>query len=289
MIEWLINKHIIDTTNDCLPKETPETKMRIKHAKVAISKFEKTLSDEPDNKDKKYYSNKDGYMKFTTDMKARELKANLSNAKEAIRDERYKWTENIKLELLMKQMSDTLRLKIKTDTGKDPLDKSKWSYDDLEEAIKNHAVVPVDPAILAREMHEITRGDNIDETNGKIEDWLEAKEHTSKAKGNKNHRMNEDDRKVEKERFVNENVKNSLKWLLIRTHLPPKRAREVRLFEIASNEGLGLNNSKLINYVRQLERSKEVDNETINTVHLQQCSHPDPHASLIYPSVSDIL
>ena len=124
---------------------------------MAILKFEKTLSDEPDNKDKKYYSNKDGYMKFTTDMKARELKANLANAREAIRDERWKWTENIKLELLTKQMSDTLRLKIKTDTGKDPLDKSKWSYDDLEEAIKNHAVVPVDPAILAREMHDATR------------------------------------------------------------------------------------------------------------------------------------
>ena len=43
VIEWLINKHIIVTTNDCLPKETPETKMRIKQAKVAISKFEKNI------------------------------------------------------------------------------------------------------------------------------------------------------------------------------------------------------------------------------------------------------
>ena len=105
-------------------------------------------------------------------------------------------------------------------------------------------------------MHEATRGDNIDETNRKIEDWLEAIEHASKAQGNKNHRMNEDDRKVEEERFVNENVKNTLKRLLLWAHLPPKIAREVRIFEIASNEALGLNNSKLINYVRQLERSK---------------------------------
>ena len=78
--------------------------------------------------------------------------------------------------------------------------------------------------------------------------------------------MNEDDRKVEEERFVNENVKNTLKWLLLSAHLPPKIAKEVRIFEIASNEGLGLNNSKLINYVRQLERSKEEDKETINKV-----------------------
>ena len=78
--------------------------------------------------------------------------------------------------------------------------------------------------------------------------------------------MNEDDRKVEEERFVNENVNNTLKWLLLRAHLPPKIAKEVRIFEIASNEGLGLKNSKLINYVRQLEMSKEEDKETINKV-----------------------
>ena len=44
-------------------------------------------------------------------------------------------------------------------------------------------------------------------------------------------------------------------------------AREVRIFEIASNEGLGLNNSKLINYVRQLERSKEEDKKNERRVY----------------------
>ena len=76
--------------------------------------------------------------------------------------------------------------------------------------------------------------------------------------------MNEDDRKVEEERFVKEEVKNTLKWLLLRAHLTLKLAKEVRIFEIASNEGLGLNNSKLINYVRQLERSKKRKGRTSN-------------------------
>ncbi len=72
--------------------------------------MKKTSPDGPDRRDQKYYSNKDGYMKFTTDMKARELKANLANAREALRDERYKWRKNTKLDLLTKQMSDPLRL-----------------------------------------------------------------------------------------------------------------------------------------------------------------------------------
>ena len=184
MVDWLLNKHIVDPTNDCLPKDSGETVMRIRQAKVAISKFEKALSDEPDKRNQKYYSYKDGYMKFTTDMKARELKASLANAREIMKDERWMWTDIMKIDLLTKGMSDALRLKIRADTGKDPLNKTEWSYDDLEKAINKHAVVPVDPAVLARKMHESTRGDNIDETNRKFEDWYEAMEHGSKAQGN---------------------------------------------------------------------------------------------------------
>ena len=59
-------------------------------------------------------------------MKARELKANLANAREVMGDNRYKWTGNAKLELLMKEMSEKLRLKIKTDMGKDSANKTAF-------------------------------------------------------------------------------------------------------------------------------------------------------------------
>ena len=41
------------------------------------------------------------------------------------------------MDLLTKEMSEDLRLKIKTDKKKDPLKKGDWTYDDLEAAIKN--------------------------------------------------------------------------------------------------------------------------------------------------------
>ena len=117
----------------------------------------------------------------------------------------------MRLELLMKEMSEKLRLKIATDTGKDPLDKTEWNYDDLEEAIRNHAVVPVDPAVLTKDMHKLTRGNTIDETNGKIEDWLEAIGHASKAKGNKSNILSAADKEIEVKRFENKEIKDTIK------------------------------------------------------------------------------
>ena len=102
-------------------------------------------------------------------MKARDLKVNLAKAREVLEDNRYKWTGTTKLELLMKEMSERLRLKIRMDTGKDPANKTEWAYDKLEAAIKNHAVVPVDPAVLTKDMHELTRGTP---SMRPIEDWL---------------------------------------------------------------------------------------------------------------------
>ena len=138
-------------------------------------------------------------------------------------------------------MSEALRLKIKTDTGKDPQDRNKWKYDELEESIKKHAVVPVDPAILARNMHNTTMGKNIDETNEKIEYWFEAMEHASQ--GNKAEKVSADRRKTEEDRFVDKRVKDTIKWILLRAHLMAEIAQEVRTFEISSNEGLGLPNN----------------------------------------------
>ena len=44
--------------------------------------------------------------------------------------------------------------------------------------------------------------------------------------------------------------------MLLRAHLPNDIAQAVRTYEITTNEGLGLNNSKLIEFVRQLEKNK---------------------------------
>ena len=94
-----------------------------------------------------------------------------------------------------------------------------------------------------------------------MEDWLDAMEHASKAQGNKSDRLSQEDKEIEEKRFENKDVKNTLKWLLLREHLPTKIAKEVRTFEIANNEGLGLNNSKLIKFVRQLEKNKGEEND----------------------------
>ena len=56
-------------------------------------------------------------------------------------------------------MTKILRLKIQTDKGKDPANKSEWTYGELEKVIKLHAF---EPATLTKDMHELTRGDNID-------------------------------------------------------------------------------------------------------------------------------
>ena len=150
-----------------------------------------------------------------------------------------------------------LRLKITTDKGKDPANKSDWTYDELEKVIKLHAVEPVDPAILTKDMQELTRGENIDETNRKIEDWIESLGHATKARGNKSNTLSEEDRDIEIKRFEGDEIKDSIKWMLLRAHLPNDIAQAVRTYAITANEGLGLNNSKLITFVRQLEKNKE--------------------------------
>ena len=98
MADWSINKHLADPKNICL--EGPETIMRKRLAEVAIEKFDRKYSNLPDRRDQKYYSTKDGYNTFATNMKARYLKVNLAQAKEVSDDVRYKWTANTKLELL---------------------------------------------------------------------------------------------------------------------------------------------------------------------------------------------
>ena len=83
MADWLINKHLADPENRCL--EGPETVMGKRLAEVAVEKFDRKYSNLPDRRDQKYYSNKDGYNTFTTNMKARDLKVNLAKAREVWR------------------------------------------------------------------------------------------------------------------------------------------------------------------------------------------------------------
>ena len=71
-------------------------------------------------------------------------------------------------------MTKELRLKIQTDMRRDPEDKSKWTYEELEKAIKYHAFEPINPATLVKNILELTRGESINETNNKIEDWIES-------------------------------------------------------------------------------------------------------------------
>ena len=89
--------------------------MRMKQAQVAIKKFDRTyISELPDPRDQKFYTDRDGYQTFDTKMKARELKINLAKAKETLEDVRFKWTDNTKKKLLTKGMTKELRLRIET-------------------------------------------------------------------------------------------------------------------------------------------------------------------------------
>ena len=68
--------------------------------------------------------------------------------------------------------------------------------------------------------------------------------------------MSEADKEIEVKRFESKEIKDTIKWMLLRAHLPKDIAIEVRTYEITNNEGLGLNNSKLITFVRQLEKNR---------------------------------
>ena len=63
--------------------------MRRKLAEKAIERFNRKYSDLPDPRDQKFYTVKEGYNTFDTNMKARDLKVNLAQAKEVSEDVRY--------------------------------------------------------------------------------------------------------------------------------------------------------------------------------------------------------
>ena len=52
-------------------------------------------------------------------------------------------------------------------------------------------------------------------------------------------------------------MRYGLKYLLLRAHLTTDIAQQVRTLEITTNEGLGLDNGKRIDFVRQLEKNKK--------------------------------
>ena len=87
--------------------------------------------------------------------------------------------DEIRLELLTKAMTESLKLKIKTDKKKNPTEKN-WTYAELEEAIKKHAVDPIDPTELARRYIK-PFGGNIDNALEKIEDHLESLSHATQG------------------------------------------------------------------------------------------------------------
>ena len=156
-----------------------------------------------------------------------------------------------------KNMTKELRLKIWMDMNKDPEDKSQWTYEQLEKAIKYHAFEPVNPATLVKNILELTRGENIDETNNRVEEWIDSLGQSTDARGPTTTALTEEQKKKEINRFKTDDMKYGLKWLLLRAHLTTDIAQQVRTLEITTNEGLGLDNGKLIDYVRQLEKNKK--------------------------------
>merc|ERR1712105_548172 len=182
----------------------------------------------------------------------------------------YKWSPELKIEQLTKGMSATLRSKILTATNQDPWDKSTWTFATLKEAVKKHAISPTDPATLAAGILTKNEGRNIEETNEMIEDWLEELEQATQAQGEVNPNMNENKRKIEVERFGNKTVKEALKWLILRATLKQEILSKVRVHEISSNEGLGLDNSAFITLVKQLEKNKGNDTDQVNKVEHQR-------------------
>merc|ERR1712105_108887 len=182
----------------------------------------------------------------------------------------YKWSPELKIEQLTKGMSATLRSKILTATNQDPWDKSTWTFATLKEAVKKHAISPTDPATLAAGILTKNEGRNIVETNEMIEDWLEELDQATQAQGEVNPNMNEGKRNIEVGRFSNRTVKDALKWLILRATLKQEILRKVRVHEISSNEGLGLDNSVFITLVKQLEKSRGSSAEHVNKFDITQ-------------------
>merc|ERR1712105_531718 len=180
------------------------------------------------------------------------------------------WSTDLKIEQLTKGMTAILRSKILTATTQDPWDKSLWTFESLKEQIKKHAISPTDPSKLAAGILTKNEGRNIEETNEMIEDWLEELEQATQAQGEANPNMDENKRKIEVERFSNKTVKEALKWLILRATLKKEILSKVRVHEISSNEGLGLDNSAFITLVKQLEKNKGNNTDQVNKFEISQ-------------------
>merc|ERR1712082_58902 len=197
-------------------------------------------------------------------MPAATVKRSLNRAVELYESPIWRWDPLIRLRLLTQNMSENLRIKIKTDTGKNPEQGALWNYEDLENAIKKHAIKSQDPMKLAMTFTEAIKGNTIDETNTKIENWLEEMEHATQ--GIQDNTIDEEKRKTAEDRYKNVAFREDLKHLLLRHSLPPKIAQKVRTFEISSNGSLELPKGDLIEYVRRLENNKENIIEDVNAV-----------------------
>ena len=262
MEDFRLDKHIIDPDNSCTVRDE-EFEARKIDARERLKKFDtKQIEDDK----KKWYTYKDEYPKFSINMTAADLKRSLAKANEIYTDSRWRWTTILRLELLTKDMSNDLKLKIKTDKGIDPEKRSEWKYEDLEEAIKKHAVNTEDPMKLARNFANDIKGKDIDDTNTRIENWFEEMELASQGvKGNK---VGADRRRTAEGMYQNAGYKDMFKHLLLRHSLTPDIAETVRTFEISSNESLGLPNNELIEFVRRLEKNNNKENkENVNRMY----------------------
>ena len=103
----------------------------------------------------------------------------------------------------------------------------------------------------------MTKGENIDETNNKVEEWIDSLDQLTDARGPPTTALTEEEKKTEINRFKTDEMRYGLKYLLLRAHLSTEIAQQVRTLEISTNEGLGLDNGKLIEYVRQLKTKKQ--------------------------------
>ena len=104
----------------------------------------------------------------------------------------------------------------------------------------------------------MTRGENIDETNTRVEEWIDSLGQSTDTRGPPTANLTAEQKETEINRFKTAEMRYGLKYLLLRA------------LEISTNEGLGMDNCKLIEYVRQLEKNKkqriELSTQTQETI-----------------------
>ena len=124
----MLDNHIIADDNLCMARPDAYEKQHISEARRRIRELY-----ELESKGKMYYTKKDGYQIYDVNMNARTLKNMLEKERSRYQDERYRWTDETRIELLRDSMMEALRLKIEVEANKNPkATEVNWDYEELE-------------------------------------------------------------------------------------------------------------------------------------------------------------